>query len=340
MNSLPSTAPRTNAGLELVCPAGTLSALKVAVEAGADTVYCGFNDRTNARNFPGLNLNIEEMREGISFAHGHGVKVIVAINTFPQAGQADIWRSAVDRAASLRADAVVIADLGLLAYAAEAHPNLRRHLSVQASACTAVAINFLADRYGVKRVVLPRVLTVSEIAAINAKTSVETEVFVFGGLCVMAEGKCSLSSYVAGQSPNMNGVCSPACAVRYEKQGDKMLSRLADYTIDIVDANEPAGYPTICKGQFLVRGEPQHLFEEPTSLNAMGILDALERAGVRALKVEGRQRGKAYIRDVVKGFRQAIDRLGRNQADVGGNNLRHLSEGARETSGSYQRVWR
>jgi collagenase-like PrtC family protease len=115
MNSLPSTAPRTNAGLELVCPAGTLSALKVAVEAGADTVYCGFNDRTNARNFPGLNLNIEEMREGISFAHGHGVKVIVAINTFPQAGQADIWRSAVDRAAGLRADAVVIADLGLLA---------------------------------------------------------------------------------------------------------------------------------------------------------------------------------------------------------------------------------
>ena len=94
---------------------------------------------------------------------------------------------------------------GLLAHAAREHPGLRRHLSVQAAAANADVINFYGREFGVRRVVLPRVLSVPEIAAIKADTKVEIEVFVFGGLCVMAEGRCSLSSYATGKSPNMNG---------------------------------------------------------------------------------------------------------------------------------------
>ena len=85
--------------LELVCPAGSPAALRAAIEAGADTVYCSYNDRTNARNYPGLNFDVEEMAEGVAYAHRKGAKVLVAINTFPPAGQMKDWQAAVDNAA-------------------------------------------------------------------------------------------------------------------------------------------------------------------------------------------------------------------------------------------------
>ncbi len=138
------------------------------------------------------------------------------------------------------AHAVILADLGLLAHTADKHPNLRRHLSVQAAAANADVINFYAETFGVKRVVLPRVLSVPEIAAINAETDVETEVFVFGGLCVMAEGRCSLSSYATGKSPNMNGVCSPPSHVEYREEGSDLDARLGGYVIHRAGKGEPA----------------------------------------------------------------------------------------------------
>ena len=165
--------------LELVCPAGTPAALRTAVAAGADAVYCGFNDESNARNFPGLNFSRDEMADAIRHAHERGAKVLVAINTFPRAGQVGRWIGAVDDAARLGADAVILADLGLLDYARQRHPTLRRHLSVQAAAANADAIRFYVEAFGVKRVVLPRVLTVQEIAAINRAVPCETEVFVY-----------------------------------------------------------------------------------------------------------------------------------------------------------------
>ncbi|MDA3887335.1 MAG: U32 family peptidase, partial [Allgaiera sp.] len=195
--------------MELICPAGTPAALHAAVKAGAHAVYCGFADETNARNFPGLNFSRDELSASIAFAHASGAKVLVAINTFPRAGAESLWHQAVADAETAGADAVILADLGLLAHAAEHHPDLRRHLSVQAAAANPDMINFYATAFGVRRVVLPRVLTIAEIAAINREIDVETEVFVFGGLCVMAEGRCSLSSYITGRSPNRNGVCSP-----------------------------------------------------------------------------------------------------------------------------------
>ncbi len=325
--------------MEIVCPAGTPAALRAAVKAGAHTIYCGFADETNARNFPGLNFDRSEMREGISFAHSHGAKVLVAINTFPRAGDEAIWHRAVSDAEACGADAVILADIGLLDYAACNHPGLRRHLSVQAAAANADVVNFYAETFGVKRVVLPRVLSVPEIAAINAETEVETEVFVFGGLCVMAEGRCSLSSYATGLSPNMNGVCSPASHVEYSEENGVLDARLGGYTIHRVGKDEAAPYPTLCKGCFGTDAKTGHLFEDPVSLNAEQLIPQLQKAGVTALKIEGRQRSRSYVAQVVRNFRKAVDSLDAGRPLPEGM-LASLSEGQAMTTGAYKKTWR
>lgn len=325
--------------MEIVCPAGTPAALRAAVKAGAHTIYCGFADETNARNFPGLNFDREEMREGVAFAHDHGSKVLVAINTFPRAGSEDIWHRAVADAERCNVDAVILADAGLLAYAANSHPGLRRHLSVQAAAANADIVNFYAKTFDVKRVVLPRVLSVAEIAAINKETEVETEVFVFGGLCVMAEGRCSLSSYATGLSPNMNGVCSPASHVEYHEEAGQLDARLGGYTIHRVSKDEPAPYPTLCKGCFETDDQSGHLFEDPVSLNAEQLIPQLAKAGVTALKIEGRQRSRSYVAQVVRNFRAAVDAHAEGRPLPEGM-LARLSEGQADTTGAYRKTWR
>jgi putative protease len=325
---------------ELICPAGTPASLESTIKAGADAVYLGFRDETNARNFPGLNFSRSELKDGISFAHAHGAKVLVAVNTFPKSGEPDIWYRAVDDAANLGADAVILADIGLLDYAHRTHPSLRLHLSVQAAASNPIAIGYYANNFCIKRVVLPRVLTVPEIAALNSAVApIETEVFVFGGLCVMTEGRCSLSSYATGRSPNMNGVCSPASHVRYVETTRGVSSNLGEFTINEFSRNEPAGYPTLCKGRFVAKGIASYLFEEPTSLNTLSILPDLISAGVSAFKIEGRQRGRAYVAAVVKAFREGIDAVmaGNSIPEI---NLAHITEGGRQTTGAYEKKWR
>lgn len=316
--------------------------LRAAIEAGADSVYCGLRDETNARNFPGLNFSPEELREAAGFAHDRGAKVLVAINTFARAGAVDSWRRAVDAAAEAGVDAIIAADLGVLAYAHSATPHLRRHLSVQAAANTPEAIRFYAEAYGVRRVVLPRVLSAEEIAAIvPAVGGVEIEAFVFGGLCVMTEGRCALSSYATGRSPNLSGVCSPPEAVTFDRTDSALTPRLAGLAIDRLGPEEAAGYPTLCKGRFAAGDRSDYLFEEPVSLNAMGLLSSLRKAEVRAVKVEGRQRGKAYVARVAAAFRAAIDALdaGRSTSDFEAL-LSDLAEGGRETAGAYRKRWR
>ena len=330
--------------MELVCPAGTPAALRAAVEAGAHAVYCGFADETNARNFPGLNFSREELAEGVAHAHAKGSKVLVAINTFPRAGDQALWHSAVADAEAAGADAVILADIGLLAHAAEKHPSLRLHLSVQAAAANPDAINMYAESFGVKRVVLPRVLTVDEIAAINREIDVETEVFVFGGLCVMAEGRCSLSSYATGKSPNMNGVCSPASHVAYAEVNGAQEARLGDFLIHRTPKGAVAPYPTLCKGCFTspdAKGEVQtgHIFEDPASLDATRLIPALQKAGVTALKIEGRQRSRAYVAQVVRAFRAAVEAADRGQPMPEGL-LAKLTEGQAATTGAYAKTWR
>lgn len=325
--------------MELVCPAGTPAALRAAVEAGAHAVYCGFADETNARNFPGLNFSRPEMAESVGFAHARGAKVLVAINTFPRAGAEPLWHRAVADAEAAGADAVILADPGLLAHAADRHPALRRHLSVQAAAANPDAINLYADAFGIKRVVLPRVLTVAEIAAINREIDVETEVFVFGGLCVMAEGRCSLSSFATGRSPNMNGVCSPASHVVYSEEGRELAARLGGFTIHRTPKGAPAPYPTLCKGCFTSGGQTGHIFEDPVSLDATQLIPQLAQAGVRALKIEGRQRSRAYVTQVVRAFRAAVEAEARGEP-LPESALARLSEGQAATTGAYAKTWR
>ncbi len=324
--------------LELVCPAGTPASFDAALEAGADTIYTGYRDSTNARNFPGLNFSRSELRDAVKKAKDHNVKVLLALNTWARAGESDLWKQGIMDAAEIGVDAVILADIGLLAWAKKNAPELRRHLSVQASASNAAAINYYVQEFDVKRVVLPRVLTLEEIAAVNKKIDVESEVFVFGGLCVMAEGRCSLSSYVTGLSPNKDGVCSPASHVSYHQQGSKMISRLAGSTINVFEEGENAGYPTLCKGRFIAEGKPSWLFEEPTSLSVIDILDKLQDAGVKALKIEGRQRSRAYVKQIVSTFRKAIDAIASGD-EYDATELHSLAEGGRATKGAYSRRW-
>ncbi|UYQ71178.1 U32 family peptidase [Pelagibacterium flavum] len=325
--------------MELICPAGTPASFRDAVSAGADAVYCGFADETNARNFPGLNFSREEMAEAISFGKQRGCRTFVAINTFMRAGDERLWHLAVNDAASLGADALILADIGLMAYAAQNHPDQRLHVSVQAGASNAEAIDFLVQSFNAKRVVLPRVLTLDEVEAIAQDAACETEVFVFGGLCVMAEGRCSLSSYATGKSPNMHGVCSPASHVSYRDSGKELVSKLGEFTINRFSADEPAGYPTLCKGRFNVSADPGYAFEDPVSLDILHEVDRLERAGVKALKIEGRQRGKAYVTSVVATIKEALATPADDRARLV-EKLRRQSEGQKTTSGAYEKRWR
>jgi putative protease len=328
---------------ELVCPAGTPASLRAAVDAGADAVYCGFQDATNARNFPGLNFTPAELEQAVGYAHARDRKVLLAVNTFPPAGRFDLWREAVDAGAGIGVDALIVADIGVADYAARAHPDTRLHLSVQAGASSPDAIRFYCEEFGVKRVVLPRILTVAEIAGIHSEIPCEIEAFIFGNIGMMAEGRCSLTNYATGLSTNMDGVCSPAAEVHYDEDaGRNLTTRLGPFVIDRFGCGESAGYPTICKGRYLcgARNGPYYAFEEPVSLNLSGLLPELMRAGVTALKIEGRQRSRAYVKAVVSAFRRAVDDI-MDGHEAGLTDLLALTEGSRETRGAFHgKTWR
>jgi len=330
---------------ELVCPAGNLPSLKAAVDAGGDVVYLGFRNASNARNFEGLNFSAKEAQQGIEYAHRYGVKVYVAVNTSPRPGQEKAWTSSVDLAAQLGADAVILSDMAVLDYAKTRHPSLRRHLSVQASACNYESLEFYRREFGIVRAVLPRVLTLDDIRALTGRTEVEIEIFASGGLCVMAEGRCWLSSFVTGDSPNMQGVCSPAHAVRFEEQGETLDVRLDGVLINRFAPNEAAAYPTLCKGCFEAAGKRGHVMEEPYSLTVLEMLPGIMQAGISALKIEGRQRTKHYVKEVVSVMRAAVDACAaapqsyRTQA-AWLERMNAVSEGGARTAGAYVDEWR
>ena len=191
--------------------------------------------------------------------------------------------------------------------------------------------------------VLPRILTIPEIRQIAKEIPCEIETFIFGNHGLMVEGRCSLTNYLTGQSTNMDGVCSPASDVEYTRHTDgSMSSRLAGFTIDCFGAGEMAGYPTICKGRYTAPHRPEgyYAFEEPVSLNLSRLLPELIEAGVHAFKIEGRQRSKSYVRNVVSAFRQAVDdiRAGRTPNIA---NLVALTEGQKQTQGAFEtKKWR
>lgn len=330
--------------MELVCPAGSLPALNAAVDNGADAVYIGFNDDTNARHFSGLNFNDKKALDALARIRADGRKLFVAINTYAQPGGFQRWQQAVDRAAELKVDALILADIGVMGYARETYDGLPLHLSVQASATNLAALQFYQQQFGIKRAVLPRVLSLKQVQQLAEKSPVELEVFGFGSLCIMAEGRCHLSSYVTGESPNMNGVCSPARAVQWQPTQTGMDTRLNGVLIDRFDPVESAGYPTLCKGRFEVEGRREHALEEPVSLNTLALLPQLKQAGIRAIKLEGRQRSPAYVAQVVRTWREAIDAVNSNPGGYAvqaswSSCLAKNSEGKQTTLGAYDRPW-
>ena len=330
--------------MELVCPAGNLPALKAAVDNGADAVYLGFRDATNARHFPGLNFTDAKLSEGLALARRRGVKVLLALNTYPQPHNWRQWQAAVDRAAELGVDALIAADLGVLDYAACTYPELPLHLSVQGSATNYEALRFYHEAFGIRRAVLPRVLSLAQVRQVVEHSPVEIEVFGFGSLCVMVEGRCLLSSYATGQSPNTYGACSPAHAVRWEERDGAMTTRLGGLLVERYEPGEQAAYPTICKGRFAVGEAVYHALEEPTSLNTLPLLPQLAALGISAVKIEGRQRSPAYVAQVTRVWRQAIDAALRDPRDFRPRAdweiaLARVSEGAQTTLGALHRPW-
>lgn len=331
--------------LELVCPAGNLPALKAAVDNGADCVYMGFRNSTNARAFAGLNFDNDTAKQGIRYAHDRGRKVLLALNTFPQTAQWHVWKQAVDDAAELGVDALILADLGLMRYASHTYPNLRLHLSVQGSATNYEAINFYYEHFGIQRAVLPRVLSLAQVENVVKNTPVEIELFGFGGLCVMVEGRCILSSYATGESPNTAGVCSPAKAVRWQQTTKGLESRLNGILLDRYGTDENAGYPTLCKGRFEVEDETYYALEEPTSLNTLELIPEMLRIGISAIKIEGRQRSPVYVEQVTRVWRAAIDAAKKDPTHYAVTpdwmgQLGKLSEGQQHTLGAYYRPWK
>ena len=331
--------------IELVCPAGNLASLRAAVDNGADCVYFGLRDDTNARNFAGLNFSLEDTAAAVNYAHARDAKVLLAINTYPQSTGGERWLQALDAAAALKVDAVILADPGLMQYAAREHPGLRLHLSVQGSATNYEAINFYHRHFGIRRAVLPRVLSLAQVEHVIRHTPVEIEVFGFGGLCVMVEGRCALSSFATGDSPNTRGACSPAHAVRWLETPAGLESRLSGILVNRFTAHEKAAYPTLCKGRYEVAGETYYAIEEPASLNTLELLPEFARIGVAAIKIEGRQRSIAYVTQVTRIWREAIDRC---SGDAGAfavstswaQELRKLSEGQQQTLGAFYRPWK
>ena len=160
----------------------------------------------------------------------------------------------------------------------------------------------------------------------------------------MVEGRCLLSGYATGRSPNTYGACSPASHVRWEETGDGTNTRLNGVLIDHYGKGEKAGYPTLCKGRFQVGEHTFYALEEPTSLNTLSILPELKKMGVSAIKVEGRQRSPAYVAQVTAVMRAAIDSCLQNPENYQAKDqwmreLSEVSEGSQTTLGAYHRPW-
>ncbi len=330
--------------MELLCPAGSLPAVKTALEHGADAIYIGMNNETNARHFSGLNFNDKRILQAANLIHQKNKSLHVAINTFARPGQFKHWQYAVDKAVDIGANAIIIADMAVLDYASEKYPDAEIHLSVQASATNKAAIDFYRNNFNIKRVVLPRVLSLHQVKQLSQQTDIDLEVFAFGSLCIMAEGRCYLSSYLTGESPNTVGACSPAKYVNWQETDQGLESRLNNVLIDRYQDGENAGYPTLCKGRFNVDENTYHALEEPTSLNTIDLIPQLVKANVSSVKIEGRQRSPAYVSTVTRLWRQAIDAYKADPENYKADpawmtQLGEVSEGSQTTLGAYHRKW-
>jgi putative protease len=260
--------------MELLAPAGTIEAFEAAVESGADAIYIGapaFNARALARHF-----SLAEVAAMIDHAHKNRVKVYLAMNSLMK--EEEIGKAVEELAAleALKADALIVQDLGISYLARKFFPGLRLHASTLMGAHNSLNVRQFAEM-GFQRVVLARETTLGEIGQIHKQCPVELEVFVHGALCFAYSGLCLFSSYLGGKS-GLRGRCVQPCRRRYTWGG---------------------------KGRSL--GSPAGYLFSMNDLAGLELIPQLRQAGVSSLKIEGRMRSAQYVGSVVKAYRLALD---------------------------------
>ena len=268
---------------ELLIPASSLEVLKTAVAFGADAVYIGgeaFGLRAKAKNF-----SPEDMREGIAFAHEHGVRVHVTANILAHDRDLDGIRAYFQELKEMKPDALIIADPGVFMLAKEICPEIERHISTQANNTNYLTWQFWHAQ-GAKRVVSARELSLEELREIRAQIpeDMEIETFVHGAMCISYSGRCLLSNYFTGRDANQ-GACTHPCRWKYAVMEE---SRPGEYLP--VYENE--------RGTFIFNSKDLCMIEH---------IPELLEAGIDSFKIEGRMKTALYVAAVARTYRKAID---------------------------------
>lgn len=268
---------------ELLIPASSLEVLKIAVIYGADAVYIGgevFGLRAKAKNF-----SMEDMAEGIQFAHEHGVKVYVTANILAHNGDLEGVREYFTQLKEIKPDALIISDPGIYTIAKEICPEIERHISTQANNTNYGTYQFWWNQ-GAKRVVTARELSLNEIAEIrkNIPDEMEIETFVHGAMCISYSGRCLLSNYFTGRDANQ-GACTHPCRWKYA----------------VVEEKRPGEYLPVYENE---RGT--YIFNSKDLCMIEHIPELIE-AGIDSFKIEGRMKTALYVATVARTYRKAID---------------------------------
>ena len=268
---------------ELLVPASSLEVLKIAVIFGADAVYIGgeaFGLRAKAKNF-----SMEDMAEGIQFAHEHGVKVYVTANILAHNGDLEGVREYFTQLKEIKPDALIISDPGIYTIAKEICPEIERHISTQANNTNYGTYQFWWNQ-GAKRVVTARELSLNEIAEIrkNIPDEMEIETFVHGAMCISYSGRCLLSNYFTGRDANQ-GACTHPCRWKYA----------------VVEEKRPGEYLPVYENE---RGT--YIFNSKDLCMIEHIPELIE-AGIDSFKIEGRMKTALYVATVARTYRKAID---------------------------------
>lgn len=268
---------------ELLVPASSLEVLKVAVIYGADAVYIGgemYGLRAKAKNF-----SMEDMKEGIAFAHAHGKRVFVTANITAHNHDLEGVRQYFEELKEIKPDALIISDPGVFTIAGEVCPEIEVHISTQSNNVNYATYQFW-QRLGAKRVVSARELSIDEIRDIreHIPDDLEIETFVHGAMCISYSGRCLLSNYFTGRDANL-GACTHPCRWKYY----------------VMEENRP--------GEFLPVEENErgtYIFNSKDLCMIEHIPD-LVNAGIDSFKIEGRMKTALYVADVARTYRQAID---------------------------------
>lgn len=268
---------------ELLAPAGDLEKLKVAILYGADAVYIGgehFGLRAKAKNF-----TIDEMKDGINFAHSHNSKVYVTANIIAHNEDFNGMGEYFKTLEQIGADAILVADPGVFQVAKEYVPNMQIHLSTQANNTNYKSANFWYS-LGIKRIVVARELSLEEIKQIsqNINDDMEIEAFIHGAMCISYSGRCLLSNYMTNRDAN-RGECSHPCRWKYY----------------LVEEKRPNEYIPVIENE---RGTYIYNSKDLCMINH--IPDLID-AGIKSFKLEGRMKTAFYVGTVVKAYREAID---------------------------------